>query len=78
MDLFMQPHMDLVTQIKYIPTQDHYFVSIARKDNFCYLWDQRNLSQYVTYFEHFRHGNQRTGLDVTPDGSQLFLGQENG
>ena len=42
--------MDLVTQIKQIPTTEHYFVSLARKDNLCYLWDLRNLSQFVAYF----------------------------
>lgn len=42
--------MDMVTQIKKVPSAEHYFVSLARKDNLSYLWDLRNMTQYVEYF----------------------------
>ena len=44
--------MDLVTKIKRFNTNDYNFLSLARKDNLSYLWDIRNMSSFVKYFEH--------------------------
>ena len=53
-------------------------MSLARKDNLCYLWDIRNLKEFVTYFEHPRHKNQRTGLEISNDGILAYIGGEKG
>ena len=74
----MQPHMDLVTRLKRVPFSDTLFVSLARKDNLCYSWDARNMSSFVGCFEHPLYGNQRTGMEITHDGSHLLLGGEHG
>ena len=36
------------------------------------------MSQFVTYFEHPRINNQRTGIEISNDGKLLFLGGEKG
>jgi len=74
----MQPHVDLVTRIKRIPQKEHHLVSLARKDNYSYLWDCRKLDTFVNCYEQRLYGNQRTGLDVSSDGQTLYLGDENG
>ena len=70
--------MDLVTRIKKVPYSDYNFVSLARKDNFCYCWDLRNMKNFLTYFQHPLYGNQRTGLEITHNGNFLMLGGEHG
>ena len=60
--LSIRPHMDLVTRIQKVEKRENYLVSLARKDNLCYLWDLRNMGQFVRCFEHPRYGNQRTGI----------------
>ena len=44
--------MDLVSRIKKIGPAEHYFSTLARKDNLCYVWDIRNMDKFVTYFNH--------------------------
>ena len=58
----IRPHMDLVTRIKKVGKEEPYFITLARKDNLCYVWDLRNMKEFVRYYEHPRHKNQRTGL----------------
>ena len=50
------------------------FVTVGRKDNYSYLWDQRKLNSFVNLYTHPRYENQRTGLEVARDGKSLFFG----
>lgn len=52
------------------------FFSLARKDNYVYLWDRRNIDSFIQVYENRLYGNQRTGISQL--GSVLFLGTENG
>lgn len=70
--------MDLVTRIKGVPLREHLVVTMARKDNFSYLWDCRRLDTFLNYYEQPLYGNQRIGLDVTSDGNILVMGSESG
>lgn len=46
----IKPHMDLVTRIERVERREHCFLTLARKDNLCYLWDMRNMGRFVKYF----------------------------
>jgi hypothetical protein len=61
-----------------VPQNDSHIVSLARKDNFSYLWDVRKLDTFLNCYEQPLYGNQRTGLDMSKDGKILFLGGESG
>lgn len=70
--------MDLVTRIKKVKEGEGYFVTVARKDNLTYLWDLRNMKEFVSCFEHPKYGNQRTGLDISENGEFIYLAGEKG
>jgi WD40 repeat protein len=53
-------------------------ITMARKDNFSYLWDCRKMDSFLHCYEQPLYGNQRTGLAVSPSGGTLFLGGESG
>lgn len=64
----------MVCRIRKVPGRDRQFVTLARKDNLCYLWDSRNMTTFVEYYEQERYGNQRTGMDISSNGESLYLG----
>ena len=45
-----KPHMDMVTRIQRAGRREHCLVTLARKDNLCYLWDMRNMESFVKCF----------------------------
>ena len=65
-----RPHVDGVTSI--VPYQQNYFISGARKDNYRYLWDRRNLNTFVECYGDELYGNQRISMSVK--GDQLYTG----
>lgn len=61
-----------------MPGNEHHFVTLARKDNYTYLWDCRKMDSFVNCYEQLLYGNQRTGLDISSDGKTIYLGDETG
>ncbi len=70
--------MDLITRIKAVPHSAHQFITLARKDNFAYLWDRRDMSTFLQLYEQPLYGNQRTGLELSLDGRRVYFGGEDG
>ena len=68
--------MDFVTRVQQANQEGNQLVTVARKDNLSYLWDLRNMNNFLQYFEHPRYGNQRTGLDISE--GLAYFGGENG
>jgi hypothetical protein len=71
-----KPHVDAVFHLKGFETNEYLFLSSARKDNFTYLFDRRNLKTFVKHFEFQRDSNQRYGLATKQD--TFAIGSENG
>ena len=72
----MQPHVDFVTRIKRNPSNSNEFITLARKDNYSYLWDKRSMQTFLCCYEMPLYGNQRTGFDFSEDGSLVYFGDE--
>jgi len=62
--MLIKTHIDQITHIKLIQYQPYQFITRARKDNYIYLWDNRMLETFVSYYEFPLYGNQRTGFDI--------------
>lgn len=55
--------------LKFHPFDGNFFFSSARKDNFKYLWDIRNLKTFVKCYELKNYTNQRININFNWNGS---------
>jgi len=73
----LDAHVGGLTCLKFSPVDNNYLVSGGRRDNLVYLWDLRNPSSFVTYYERKGFTNQRLNFDISLD-NHLYLGNEDG
>ena len=81
--VFQRPHVDAVTTITSNRLNSNLFASNARKDDFTYIWDIRNLSDgtnlsFNQFFQQRRESNQRINIVFSKSGNSLISGSENG
>jgi len=63
-----------VTRIKSFPTNRNQLLTVARKDNYSYLWDVRQLGSFVQCYEQPLFGNQRTGVEISRNEEIVYFG----
>ena len=70
--------MDSITSILKNLGDENVFVTAARKDNFRYIWDRRNMSCFVKCLQYQSYSNQRIGITWYEDGEGVLSGSEFG
>lgn len=76
--LIDRAHSGGITGLKFIPNQENYLLSAARKCDNLKCWDVRNMTKPVWTVERECNTNQKIQFDISSNGKMLLSGSTSG